>query len=81
MINPSVKYIGQKIKELRTINHISQSQLAERLNLSDSMFSSYERGTRTPSLMVLYQIAELFNVNPDYFSKKHDNQSSATLSI
>ena len=41
--------IGNKIKELRTEQKMTQSDLAERLGVTKSSISSYENGSRLPS--------------------------------
>lgn len=67
MGNEAAIIIGNKIKELRAINKISQAQLAEKLGLSDSIISGYERGARLPSLEVFREMANIFNVSLDSF--------------
>lgn len=82
MNNPVAKMVGQRIKELRTINKMSQSQLAIKLDLSDSIISGYERGVRTPSLEVLYKISEIFNVSPDvFFNVEYKTEERITVDL
>lgn len=58
--------LGNKIKELRTRNKMSQSQLADRLGLTRSVISAYERDLRTPSYDVLIKLTQIFKVSSDY---------------
>lgn len=52
--------IGNKIKELRTEQKMTQSDLAERLGVTKSSISSYENGSRLPSYDILLKIARIF---------------------
>ena len=54
MIN--IKF-GQKIKELRMYQNISQEELAFRCGLSKNYVSDVERGTRNVSLKVVEKFA------------------------
>lgn len=51
---------------LRKKHHLSQAQLAEKLSLSASAISMYERGAREPSVTVLIALASVFGVTLDY---------------
>lgn len=57
--------IGIQIKQLRTARNLTQSELAERINVTKSTVSAYENNTRLPSYDVLIKIAELFKVSVD----------------
>jgi transcriptional regulator with XRE-family HTH domain len=57
--------IGNKIKELRTEQKMTQSDLAERLGVTKSSISSYENGSRLPSYDILLKIARIFKVSTD----------------
>ena len=57
---------GERVKNLRTRNNLTQAQLAERLGVSKSMVSSYETSIRLPSFDVLIKIAYVFKVTTDY---------------
>ncbi len=58
--------ICKKIKELRLDKHLTQEQLAERLNIAKATISAYESGYRFPSYEVLIRIAYIFNTTTDY---------------
>lgn len=57
---------GTRIKDLRLKYSYTQEQLAQRLNLTKSVISAYETGTRMPSYEVLITIARIFHVSTDY---------------
>ena len=52
-----------RIKEVLDERGIKQVWLAEKLNKSYNMVNSYVQNRRQPSLEVLYQIAEILNVD------------------
>ena len=49
----------------RKSRHLTQSQLAEKLNYSDKAVSKWERGESVPDLYVLKQLADFYNVKID----------------
>lgn len=55
-----------KIKELRQKNKISQSQIAEYLQMSQTGYSQYETGRTEPDIKTLIAIAKYFHVSVDY---------------
>ena len=56
----------KRLKHLRTINHLTQLELANMLNIERSTLSSYETGRRYPTLVILIRVADIFNVSVDY---------------
>lgn len=57
--------IGQKIKELRTSQNMSQFMLAEKANISPTYISYIENGQKCMSLETLINIANALNTTPD----------------
>lgn len=60
-------YIGQKIKDYRLLNGMTQKDLATKINMGDTTIVNYEKGIRTPKKNTLFKIAEVFNVSIDDF--------------
>lgn len=58
--------LNERIKMLRTENHISQSQLAKALGVSQKAVSLWESGDRVPSATVIASLAKYFGVSSDY---------------
>lgn len=54
---------GQRVKEIRLKQNISQEELAFRCGLSKNYISDVERGTRNISLKSIEKIAEGFRIN------------------
>lgn len=59
--------IGQRIKDLRKANNMTQLELGKRLNVTKVSVCCYEKGTRIPSLDTLIDLSNIFNVGLDYF--------------
>lgn len=51
--------IGENVKRLRIAARMSQSELAERVNVSAPMICQVERGTKAPSLQLAMEIANV----------------------
>ena len=71
--------LSKRIKVLREEHHLSQSQLAEKLNVTTSSISQYESGDRIPSDDVKIKIANLFDVSLDFLMGVSDIRSPYTF--
>ena len=54
---------GTVIKELREKNHLTQAELAEKLNVSDKTVSKWETAKGYPDISLLEPIAQVFGVS------------------
>lgn len=50
-----------KVKELRTKEKMTQQKLADLVSVSSRTIISLEKGNYSPSLMLAYKIARVFN--------------------
>lgn len=57
---------GNTLKSLRIKNHMTQAELAQKLDVTKSVISAYETGIRMPSYDILIHISGLFDVSTDY---------------
>lgn len=57
---------GNKLKELRNQNKMTQQQLAAQIGVSKSVISYYELQERIPSPEILLKLASVFHVSTDY---------------
>ena len=69
--------LGERLKALRTENHLRQDQVARLVNVEKS--SMYETGMRQPSYTTLVRLADVFNVTTDYLLGR-TNSSPVDLS-
>lgn len=58
--------IGKKLKELRDELKITQTMLAEECGISQSTYSSYERGEYLINTLTIYAICKKYNISMDY---------------
>ena len=54
---------GAVIKELREKHHLTQAELAEKLNVSDKTVSKWETGRGYPDISLLEPIANVFGIS------------------
>lgn len=64
------KIIGGKIAEARKKQNLSQAQLAAQLFISPQAVGKWERGESLPDIIALDRLAELLEVDLNYFSDK-----------
>lgn len=76
-----IKDLAEKLKELRFANHLSQKEVAAKLNISPSIVSGYETGERTPSTENLLALSYLYKCSTDYLLGKDSEKPSVTLDI
>lgn len=62
MVKIEIRF-GQRVKEIRLKQNISQEELAFRCGLSKNYISDVERGTRNISLKSIEKIADGFAIN------------------
>ena len=67
--------LGEKLKALRTENHLRQDQVARLVNVEKSSISMYETGMRQPSYATLVRLANVFNVSTDYLLGRTSSSS------
>ena len=61
----NIEMLGSAIKQRRKQLNLTQEKLSELLDVSTHYVYELERGTKTPSLPVLIDIAELLNTSID----------------
>lgn len=64
--------MGERIKELRKKNSLTQTQLANELNITKGTVSTWETNSRKPNFEVLVQMCEMFNASMDYITGHTD---------
>ena len=58
--------LPERLRKLRKKYNMTQAELAERLGVSASTVSSYERDTTDPSVAVIIKLSVIFDVQCDY---------------
>jgi Predicted transcriptional regulators len=79
--------IAHNLTELRKSKKLTQNELAEKFAYSDKAVSKWEHGEALPSIEVLQQLADFYNVSLDYLTheitpeskKNYPSPNSATV--
>lgn len=58
--------LAKRLQISRINSNLSRKQVAELINVSESLIGLYESGNRQPSLSVLIKLASLYKVTTDY---------------
>lgn len=58
--------IGDKLKNLRKENSLTQEKLARKVGVTKSAIAAYENNSRLPSYSVLIKLCDILNVSIDY---------------
>jgi uncharacterized protein YjbI with pentapeptide repeats len=69
MTQMETKMIGNKIADARKRLSLSQVQLAEKLFISAQAVGKWERGESMPDILTLNKMADILNVDLNYFSE------------
>ena len=76
--------IGERLKQLRVANNLTQDQVAKYIGSTKSCVSMYESGKRIPGRNTLPVLAQLFSVTVDYIISPPDfalNESASEYKI
>ena len=65
--------IGNNLLKLRKNMKLTQMEVAERFNYSDKSISKWEKGESLPSVEVLCELAQFYNVTLDDLTKENEN--------
>lgn len=57
---------AERLKTLRKQVKLTQAQIAEKLDISQQAYASWERGAKKPTQENLVKIAQVLNVSVDY---------------
>lgn len=67
-----------RLRRLRNEAHLTQQQVADRLNIHRTTYTKYERGSVNPDQQGLVQLATLFKVSVDYLLGNEDTAANVT---
>lgn len=70
--------IGENIKKLREQQGLTQRQLGERVRISISNITKYERGQLEPNLAIIKKLCATFNVSADELLNSDTKSSTLT---
>ncbi|WP_295311552.1 helix-turn-helix transcriptional regulator [Roseobacter sp.] len=67
MSHPVDVHVGRKLKQIRTIRRLSQTDVARELNLSFQQIQKYEIGSNRIAASRLYELSRILDVPTSYF--------------
>lgn len=73
--------IGNKIKEYRELNKMTQKDIAEILGVEPATISKYEAGTIEPSIESLKRLAKTFNITVDELIKDEEKFDVSKIDV
>ena len=68
-----------RIKELRLLANLTQSELAKKIGCNQTAIGKYERGDLEPNLQTLKKFCEIFNCSLDYLVGLEDDFGNVIL--
>ena len=66
---------AERLKTLRKQVQLTQAQIAEKLDISQQAYASWERGVKKPTQENLVKIAQVLNVSVDYLVGNLEEES------
>lgn len=69
-----VSILKFRIRELREDNDLTQSNIADKLNIHQTTYSDYELGNLNIPAVVLNQLADFYNTSIDYLVGRTDEK-------
>ncbi|KRO22209.1 MULTISPECIES: helix-turn-helix domain-containing protein [Lactococcus] len=76
-----MEYFGDKLRALRMKKNLTQNDLAARLGIVGASVSSYEKNKQYPSVEVLIQLCQTFDVSADYLLGLSDDKNFNTSTL
>ncbi len=61
-----MKKLGDRLRDLREMRDLKQTEVAARLGISNKILSSYERNISMPTIENLKMLCEFYNVSADH---------------
>ena len=72
--------LGDRLKELRKANHMTQRDLANMLGMAKGTIAMWEMGKRNPGFEALEKLSEIFDKRVDYILGTSEDSTSPKLS-
>ena len=81
MSHPVDVHVGKKLKNLRVLRGLTQTDVAKGLNISFQQVQKYELGRNRISASKLFEIANILNVPPSYFFEGLDQTADEATPV
>jgi len=74
---PQIRLVGQKIRQIRKSRHLTQSDLATRIGITQSDLSRMENGEYKVGLDTLFRILQVFELSmSEFFAEPAEGEES-----
>ena len=74
---PQIRLVGQKIRQIRKSRHLTQSDLATRIGITQSDLSRMENGEYKVGLDTLFRILQVFELSmSEFFAEPAESEES-----
>lgn len=70
--------IGNRLRNLREQNNITQAQIADELGITQGAVSQWEAGATNPSLRTISRLATILNCTVDELLRDADNSNNCS---
>ncbi|MBR9651050.1 helix-turn-helix domain-containing protein [Thalassovita aquimarina] len=81
MSHPVDVHVGKKLKNLRVLRGLTQTDVAKGLNISFQQVQKYELGRNRISASKLFEISNILNVPPSYFFEGLDQTADENTPV
>lgn len=79
MPHPVDIHVGKRVKEIRTVRGLTQSNVAEHLGISFQQLQKYETGANRVSASRMFELSKLLNVSPSFFFEGLEGEKYETM--
>ncbi len=79
MPHPVDIHVGKRIKEIRTVRSLTQSNVAEQLGISFQQLQKYETGANRVSASRMFELSKLLEVSPSFFFEGLEGESYESM--
>jgi len=79
MPHPVDIHVGRRVKEIRTVRGLTQSNVAEQLGISFQQLQKYETGANRVSASRMFELSKLLGVSPSFFFEGLEGESYESM--
>jgi len=79
MPHPVDIHVGKRIKEIRTVRGLTQSNVADYLGISFQQLQKYETGANRVSASRMFELSKLLDITPAFFFEGLEVQNYDTM--
>ena len=63
--------LQNELKRYREKYNYSQEEIAEKINITQSAYSNYEKGKRLPNIEILIKLADIYDISLDILTGRY----------